>query len=145
MLKYLDSDPGYEVSNITVAPWVRSQILRQWSLRSLWEMFAFKKMFVLKVPPSTSFVLNVPQSLRLMWANWKVSSTLHSQAEYEALYFLIFIVRCSTNKQLTQRDRECFTIKVHHWSSYIYWKSLQCCIGVSDINDSQRQRRPWLK
>ena len=65
MLKYLDSDPGYEVLNITVAPWVRSQILRQWSLRSLWEMFAFKKMFVLKVPPSTSFVLNVPQSLRL--------------------------------------------------------------------------------
>ena len=50
MLKYLDSDPGYEVLNITVAPWVRSQILRQWSLRSLWEMFAFKKMFVLKVP-----------------------------------------------------------------------------------------------
>ena len=29
----------------------------------------------------------------------------------------------------------------------IFWKSilLQCCVGVSDINDSQRERRPWLK
>lgn len=62
MLKYLDSDPGYEVLNITVAPWVRSQILRQWSLRSLWEMFAFKKMFVLKVPALNIVCPQCPQS-----------------------------------------------------------------------------------